>query len=184
MTNEYQFGDIIFIRVDNFLYRRVAESSGSWTSHVGILYEHSEAGWVVAESRVPRCGYCPIDKFIARSRNGEYSVKRLNRSLTENECEAMKVAIHERMGLFYHLGFNYDSKRQFCSKFVYEVYKEGTGLEIGHLETFKELLSNKPDYPLWFWKLWYFGRIPWARRTVSPGSQYTSKLLETVSEKR
>lgn len=184
MIKDLQFGDIIFIRVDNFLYRRVAESSGSWTSHVGMLYEETDDGWIVAESRVPRCGYCPLDKFIARSRNGEYSIRRLTRAITTKEHERMKSAIHARMGLFYHLGFDYESKRQFCSKFVYDVYKETTGLEIGYLETFKKLLSNKPDYPLWFWKLWYFGRIPWDRITISPGSQYTSPLLETVSEQR
>jgi hypothetical protein len=84
------------------------------------------------------------------------------------------------MGRWYHLGFNYDSRRMFCSKFVHEVFREALGVEIGTVQTFGELLECKPDQALGFWKLWFFGRIPWTRRTVTPASQLASPLLQAV----
>ena len=33
-----QSGDVIFSRVPNYLYRQVAATTGSWDSHVGIIF--------------------------------------------------------------------------------------------------------------------------------------------------
>ena len=183
LKHSLRVGDIVFISIDTFLYRRVAASTQSWTSHVGMISSKSADEWIVAESRIPRCGYCGLEKFINRSMNGDYSIKRLKRELTTEELNKMDHEIRARLGQFYHLGFNYDSKRQFCSKFVYDIYKNATGVEIGKLETFEALLQKQKDYPLGFWKLWYFGRIPWKRRTISPGNLYESADLETVDER-
>jgi hypothetical protein len=87
-----------------------------------------------------------------------------------------------RMGKWYHLGFDLDSPRQFCSKFVYEIYRDALGVNVGTVESFRDLLQRNPSYPLAFWKLWFLGRIPWERRTITPGTQYESALLETVYE--
>jgi hypothetical protein len=86
------------------------------------------------------------------------------------------------MGKLYHLGFKYESPRQFCSKFVYDAYRTATGIEIGTLESFSELLQKQPKTSLWFWRLWFFGVIPWSRITVTPASQMESLALDTVLE--
>ena len=86
------------------------------------------------------------------------------------------------MGIWYHLGFDLDSPRQYCSKFVHEVYRDAMGISLGKVETFRELLDANPGSPLSFWKMWFLGRIPWDRRTVTPASMLASELLHTVYE--
>jgi hypothetical protein len=66
----------------------------------------------------------------------------------------------------------------YCSKFVREVLLFA-GVSIGKIQTFKELLNENKEHGIWFWRLWFFGFIPWARRTVTPAS-----LLNDMSWKR
>jgi hypothetical protein len=177
-----QIGDIVFIRIGNFLYRRVAEATQSWTSHVGMIVEREGSEWIVAESAVPRSRYCSLSCFLERSEAGHYSIKRLKTSLDGGAIERLQTEAGRRMGKWYHLGFKMDSSRQFCSKFIYEVYQEALGVKIGTLESFRELLGKNLSNPLLFWKLWFCGWIPWARLTITPANQYESELLETVYE--
>ena len=177
-----QPGDIIFIRISNFLYRRVAAVTGSWTSHVGMIYSKTDSECLVAESAVPLSKLCPLDKFISRSENNQFGLKRLNKNLLPDQVEALKLSADERLGKLYHLGFKYDSPRLYCSKFIYDIYKEVLDLEIGKIETMQDLLNSNPNTPQLFWKLWYRGKIPWRQRIITPASQYDSPYLDTVLE--
>lgn len=173
-------GDIIFSAIPNPLYRRIAEATGSPTSHVGILFRNPDGRWVVAESGVPCVRYVSLDNFVARSHRGWHVVRRLRLAPEDRHIRALRSECDRHLGKLYHTGFRYESKRMFCSKFVYEAYRNAMGVEIGTLETFAELLSRRPATALNFWRLWFFGRIPWARLTVTPASQLESPLLETV----
>ena len=173
-------GDIVFIRVKSFLYRKVAETSRSWESHVGIIFRNPDGAWMVAESTIPVSKFTPLEKFAARSEDGRFSILRLRADLSREEVLRLRAAAESRMGIFYHLGFKYDSPRLFCSKLVHDSYLESTGRSVGHLETFRELLTANPDAPLWFWRIWFFGRIPWERRCVTTTSQLQSGSLVTV----
>lgn len=177
-----QAGDLLFTSIPNFLYRRVAKATGSLASHVGIVFHDSDAGWLVAESAVPIVKYTPLADFIARSDKGWLVVRRLRGGLSAGQVEALRRECDARMGKLYHLGFHFFSSRQFCSKFVYETYRAAVGIEIGTLESFRTLLSRHPETPLLFWRLWFLGRIPWSRLTVTPASQITSDKLDTVWE--
>ncbi len=175
-----QNGDIVFIATRGFLFRKVARATGSKASHVGIAFNDPQRGWVVAESAVPRSRYSPLERFLARSDERWFVVRRLGRELTMEEVQKLRAACDARMGQWYHTGFKFDSARMFCSKFVHEAYREALGLDIGTVETFSELLHRNPEEKLGFWKWWFFGRIPWARRTITPASQLESPLLRTV----
>ncbi len=94
--------------------------------------------------------------------------------------QQLLAAAQERMGKWYHLGFDYDSPRQYCSKFVYQVYRQALGVELGKLQTLEQLLNENPQANVSFWRAWYFGFIPWNRRTVTPASQLIDPQLETV----
>lgn len=175
-------GDVLFTSIPNFLYRRVAKATGSTTSHVGIAFYDPDAGWLVAESAVPTVRYSPIADFISRSDNGWLVVRRMRGGLSAKQVASLRHECNVRMGKFYHFGFHYGSPRQFCSKFVYETYLAALRVEVGTLESFRALLNSLPNTPLWFWRLWFFGRIPWTRLTVTPASQLRSNHLETVWE--
>lgn len=173
-------GDIVFVATPSPLYRRVARATGSKASHVGIVFEDEQAGWVVAESAVPRSRYRPLEQFLGRSDDDWFVVRRLKQELTPDQVAVLRAACDQRMGRWYHLGFKYESARTFCSKFVHEVYREALGIDIGEVETFSELLRRNPGEPLGFWKLWFFGFIPWQRKTVTPASQLQSPRLNTI----
>ena len=177
IIEDIQEGDIIFTAIPHLLYKKVAEGTGSKSSHVGIILKDSEGNWVVAESAVPVSTYCSLEKFIKRSENGWYQIRRLKDNLSAAQIARIKEEAEKRMGIFYHLGFKYESNRMFCSKFVYEVYDAALNVKVGQLETFKELITKLPDTPLWFWKIWYFGFIPWKRITVTPASQMQADNL-------
>lgn len=51
---------------------------------------------------------------------------------------------------------------------------------VGESITLRELLERNPEADLRLWKAWYFGHIPWERRTVTPASLYSSPSLEVV----
>lgn len=177
---ELRPGDLVFVATPNYLYRHVARATGCPASHVGIVFADGRDGWVVAESAVPRSRFLPLGRFLAHSDGGWFAVRRLGNDLSEAQVKALRAACEVRMGRWYHLGFDYGSPRQFCSKFVYEVYREALGVEIGEIETFGALLRGNPRERLGFWKLWFFGRIPWSRRTVTPASQLRSPAMRTL----
>ena len=175
-----QSGDIVFVATPTLLYRMVARATGSRATHVGIAFRDEQRGWLVAESAVPRSRYSTLKRFLARSDQRWFVIRRLGRDLAPEEVQKLRAACDARMGVWYHTGFKYDSARMFCSKFVHEVYREALGVDIGTVETFSELLHRNPEEKLGFWKWWFFGRIPWSRRTVTPASQMLSPLLRTV----
>ena len=61
-----------------------------------------------------------------------------------------------------------------------EIITEATGVSVGEVETFSQLLTRRPDANLGFWKAWFFGSIPWTRETVTPASLLRSAALKTV----
>ena len=61
-----------------------------------------------------------------------------------------------------------------------EVIEEATGTQVGEVETFATLLTRRPQTDLGFWRVWYFGQIPWQRETVTPASLLRSPELMPV----
>ena len=173
-------GDVIFSRIPNPLYHHVAAATGSTTSHVGILFRNPGGEWIVAESGVPLVRYVSLDNFIARSEDGWHVVRRLRLPPEPHQVHVLRAECDRHMGTLYHTGFRYESRRMFCSKFVHTVFRNALGVDIGELQTFAQLLDQRPKTALTFWRFWFFGRIPWSRLTVTPASQFESPQLETV----
>ena len=97
------------------------------------------------------------------------SLGKLRELLTVGDC------------VFIRTGFNLRrAHRQFCSRYVREVLAEATGISVGEVESFATLLSRRPNTDVGFWRMWYFGRIPWSRETVSPVSLLESPHLAPV----
>jgi len=180
LTPQLQDGDLIFIRISNPIFRRVSETTDSWETHVGILFSGTNGTWQVAESTFPFSRFSSLDRFIARSEHGRFCVLRHQGGLTPEEKLDLRLSAGLRMGIRYDLGFNFDSPRLYCSKFVYQVYQEATGYEVGRLQTFRQLLADNPRAPLGFWRVWYFGFIPWDRRCVTTTSELKSPELIPV----
>jgi hypothetical protein len=173
-------GDIIFTRIPWPPVRQIADATGTWTNHVGIVVGFKGDRALIAESRVPLSCRTRFSSFVRRSAHGRVAVLRLPRPLSDEEIPRLQQAARRRMGRLYDTGFNLQSRRQFCSRFVREVLQESTGVEVGEVTTFREMLERKPGTDLRLWKAWYFGRIPWQRATVTPESRYVSPSLTVV----
>ena len=177
---ELKLGDMVFILMGTPLFRQVAKDTGSWTNHVGVVVDVSGKEPIIAESKFPFSTLTLYSKFAARSVGGRVEVRRSLQPLTPEEETVLMPAVKKRLRIFYDAGFNLHSRRQFCSRFVYEVLLEATGREYGTIETLKGLLGSNPHANMMFWKFWYLGRIPWERYTVTPASMLQNELSYTI----
>ena len=180
LAGSLHIGDIVFIRIGLYPFRKVAEATGTWTNHVGIVLDVSGPEPVIGESRFPFSGSTTLARFVARSAGSRVAVMRLPTPLTEPQQAAIVAAAEERRHVFYDTGFDAHSHRQFCSRYVREVLLQGAGVEVGKVESFQELLANAPQADVGFWRAWYFGNIPWKRETVTPASVLHTPGLKTV----
>lgn len=181
ITKDLREGDILFARIPRYLFKKVAQATASWTNHVGIVLK-CDGKWVVAESVIPFVQLTPLEKFLRRCDSGYLCLKRLNFELTATQIQAIYSEVHKQIGTLYHLGFNFDTRRTFCSKLVYEVFQRALGVEVGQIQRFRDLLETHPNPKqakrFWWWYFWGF--IPWERRFVSPANQLNAGILNTV----
>jgi len=180
LARQLQVGDLVFIRVAALPFRKVAAATNSWTNHVGVVVATNGPEPVIAESTFPLSKRGGLAHFLARSEGGRVEISRLNTPLSAGQQQLLVQAAQKRMGIFYDTGFDLHSRRQFCSRFAYEVLREAGGVEVGQVETFATLLAQNPQADQGFWKLWYFGRIPWQRETVTPASVMRDAQVHTV----
>lgn len=180
ISSRLQDGDLIFMRERNPIFDWVAETTDSWETHVGILFLKPDGTWQVAESRFPFSKHTSLKRFIARAADGRFLVSRCRKELNEEEKLRLRREVQTRMGRFYDLGFNYDSRLMYCSKLVFDAYRDATGRQVGEVTTFRQLFARNPRAPMRFWRAWFFGRIPWDRRCVTTTSELQSASISTV----
>ena len=99
-----------------------------------IIIGHNGEDFLVAESRVPLSTITTLSRFIKRSANQRYAIKRLDAGLTEQQKQRIVEQVPSRLRKLYHTGFKYESSRQFCSKFVFDIYKEALCIPVGEIE--------------------------------------------------
>ncbi len=184
LGKQLEVGDVVFIRIPRVPFTKVADATSSWTNHVGIVSDVSGKEPLIAESRVPLSGETGWSKFVQRSDNGRVAITRLPARLDPPQQARLHQAIAARSGILYDTGFDLDSRRQFCSRFVREVMAEATGVELGEVEDFATLLRRNPQADQEFWRVWYFGNIPWQRRTVTPASLLNDGRMRVVFDGR
>jgi hypothetical protein len=184
LSKQLRVGDVVFIRIPHAPFTKVADTTSSWTNHVGIVSDVSGKEPMIAESRVPLSGETPLSNFVHRSEQGRVAVTRLTAPLDAEQQRKLQQAVAAREGVLYDTGFDLHSKRQFCSRYVREVLDEAAGVKLGEVENFSTLLHKNPQADQAFWKAWYFGYIPWQRETVTPASLLEDKKLIRVFDGR
>jgi sterol desaturase/sphingolipid hydroxylase (fatty acid hydroxylase superfamily) len=172
-------GDIIFLDIPYYLFRQVAKSTNSWTSHVGIVFKDGRGDWIVSESTIPFSKDTNLCDYLKSSADFKFEIKRLDQPLADHKIARMRATAHSLLGQWYTLGFDFDSDQLFCSKFVYLTY-QSIGIEVGKLQTFADLLNENPMSSTLFWNVWFLGDIPWGRRTITPASQLRDLKLKSI----
>ena len=173
-------GDIVFTRIPFAPFTRITEVTGGWSNHVGVVIDVSGDEPLIAESKVPLSTRSSLSSFVRRSDHGRVAVMRPAQPLSADQQTRLRAAANARLGVFYDTGFNLASSRQFCSRFVREVLADATGVIYGDEQRFADLLVANPQADQGFWKLWYFGRIPWQRVTVTPEAMRRDARLHAV----
>lgn len=177
VASQLNEGDLIFLDIDSAIFEQVAVATKTWTSHVGIaVYEE---GWYVAESALLKSRKTPLCKYLSRTQDERFEVRRLKKYLSVSDLAILKDYLESQMGIFYDTGFDYDSSQLFCSKLVYDAF-QNIGIEVGQIKTFKAVLDENPEGSLTFWQVWFLGSIPWERRTVTPKDQLVDDEFFTV----
>jgi hypothetical protein len=182
VASQPAIGDIVFTRIGGPIFTRVAATTQSWTSHVGIIVDYRDGEWIVAESRIPLVGKTTLHRFLDRSKDQRFAIMRLKAAPSLEQRYALLRFADSQMGKLYSLGFDLNGQGTFCSKFVHDAVLESTHQSIGEVETFDQLLHRNPDSPLWFWRTWFLGSIPWQRTTITPASELDSPLLNLVAK--
>ncbi len=180
LGKKLEVGDVVFIRISKPPFTNVSDTTSSWTNHVGIVADVSGAEPVIAESRVPLSGETTWSRFVKRSEMGRVAVTRLPSPLDAQQQNRLRRAVASHRGILYDTGFDLHSRRQFCSRYVREVLQEAAGVELGEVEDFSTLLKRNPQVDQRFWKVWYFGHIPWQRQTVTPASLLRDGRMRVV----
>jgi len=65
LARSLQLGDLVFTRIGAYPFRKVADATGSWTNHVGIVLDTSGPEPVIGESRFPFSGSTTLARFVA-----------------------------------------------------------------------------------------------------------------------
>jgi hypothetical protein len=177
---QLEVGDVVFIRIPKLPFIKVADTTSSWTNHVGVVIDVSGAEPVIAESRVPLSGSTTWARFVKRSDAGRVAITRLPVALDKQQQARLKQAVAVRQVIWYDTGFDLHSNRQFCSRYVREVLHEAAGVQLGEVENFSTLLNRNPQADQRFWHVWYFGKIPWRRETVTPASLLRDGRMQLV----
>ena len=74
LAKRIEVGDVVFIRIPHAPFTKVADTTSSWTNHVGIVSDVSGGEPLIAESHVPVSGVTPLSKFLQRSEQGRVAV--------------------------------------------------------------------------------------------------------------
>lgn len=141
-----QDGDIIFIGLDSNLYQRVAISTNSWVSHVGIAFSEIDRfgreQWFVYESAPLKGRKVKICDYVGRAYKSQFAVVRSQQPLSAEQKSAMLKFLKANHSQTYHLGFNYQAEGyQFCSKLVHQAYAT-VGIEMGKFEKLAVLVDD------------------------------------------
>lgn len=177
---QYQNGDIIFQESKSSQSKAIQLATNSRYSHMGIIYNIDGTNMVY--EAVQPVKLTPLNEWIKRGNNGHFVVKRLKNAdelMTPENLNKMKVSGERFAGKSYDLYFEWTDDRIYCSEFVWKIYKEALGIEIGKLESLSDfdLSNNVVQEKL---KERYGTKIPLSEKVISPVAMFQSSLLVTV----
>jgi len=177
---EIQNGDLIFQTSLSGQSQAIQLATKSKYSHCGLIYKSGE-NYYVFEAVQP-VKLTPLDKWIARGKDGKFIIKRLKNAetvLTTATLEKLKTIGDQFRGKSYDLTFEWSDEKIYCSELIWKIYQRATGLEIEKLQKLKDLdLSNQMVQSKM--KERYGNRIPLNETVISPAAIFDSELLTTV----
>ena len=178
--DEIQNGDLIFQTSLSRQSKAIQLATKSKYSHCGLIYKNGK-DYFVFEAVQP-VKLTPLDKWIARGKDGKFVIKRLKNAdkiLTPATLGKMKEIGDQFKGKSYDLTFEWSDDKIYCSELIWKIYQRTTGLEIGKLQKIKDFdLSDQAVQAKM--KERYGNKIPMDETVISPVAIFDSELLMTV----
>jgi cell wall-associated NlpC family hydrolase len=179
-SDELKNGDLIFQTSLSRQSKAIQLATKSNYSHCGLIYKNGNDFYVF--EAVQPVKLTPLDKWIARGKDGKFVIKRLKNAdkvLTSSTIEKMREVGNQFKGKSYDLTFEWSDDKIYCSELIWKIYQRATGLEIGKLQKLKDFdLTDKAVQTKM--KERYGDKIPMNETVISPISIYDSDLLMTV----
>ena len=179
-NHELREGDLIFQTSLSRQSQAIQLATKSRYSHCGLIYKDGKDYYVFeAIQPVKRT---PLDKWIARGKDGKYVIKRLKNAdqvLTPATLAKMKQIGDKFKGKNYDLTFEWSDDKIYCSELIWKIYQRTTGLEIGKLEKLSDFDLTNEAVKMKM-KERYGDKIPMNEIVISPVAIFDSELLKTV----
>lgn len=114
-------GDVIFHTSQSSQSPLIQIGTRSHITHCGIVVIKDGKPFVLETLKT--LVLTPLDKFIARGKDGKYWLKRSDR-------ENIKIQYAHYLGKPYDLAFSFDNDIYYCSELVFDIYKKQLGIEL------------------------------------------------------
>ena len=114
-------GDVIFQPSQSRQSPLIQIGTRSHITHCGIVVIKDGKPYVLETLKT--LVLTPLDKFIARGKDGKYWLKRSDR-------ENIKIKYAHYLGKPYDSAFSFDNNIYYCSELVYDIYKNQLGIEL------------------------------------------------------
>jgi len=177
-----QTGDLVFQSERGDFARAIQLATHSPYNHVGMIFIKS-GKTLVFEAMGP-VQFTPLEEWVRRGKGGRYAVKRLKNAdkiLTPEVLQKMDLLTRKFTGKAYDWTFGLSDKKIYCSELVWKMYRQSTGLELGHFQKLKELNLSPPLVQQQMREK--FGPyIPLGLKIISPGQVFNSDLLKTLPQ--
>jgi uncharacterized protein YycO len=178
--DEIKNGDLIFQTSLSGQSKAIQLATKSKYSHCGLIFKDGKEFYVFeAVQPVKRT---PLDKWIARGKDGKYVIKRLKNAdqfLNSATLTKMKQVGDQFNGKNYDLTFEWSDDKIYCSELIWKIYQRATGIEIGKLEKLSDFdLTNEAVKQKM--KERFGDKIPTNEIVISPVAIFDSELLTTI----
>ena len=114
-------GDVIFQTSQSRQSPLIQIGTRSHITHCGIVVIKDGKPYVLETLKT--LVLTPLDKFIARGKDGKYWLKRSDR-------ENIRIKYAHYLGKPYDSAFSFDNNIYYCSELVYDIYKNQLGIEL------------------------------------------------------
>lgn len=132
--DEIKNGDLIFQTSLSGQSKAIQLATNSKYSHCGIIYSDNRQFYVFEAIQPVKT--TPLDKWIARGKDGHYVIKRLKNAdqiLTAETLQKMKQEGNKFNGKNYDLTFEWSDDKIYCSELIWKIYQRATGSKLESL---------------------------------------------------
>jgi hypothetical protein len=171
-------GDIIFHTSRSAQSAAIQRATHSPYSHVGVVIHRDGKPYVFEAIATVR--YTPLGRWIERGEGRKYVVRRLKNPPTESQLRRLRAAAADYEGKPYDLYFEWSDQRIYCSELIWKMYRDALGIELGKLQQLHEFDLSDPAVKAKMRER-YGKNVPMNEPVISPGAQFDSPLLRTVT---